>query len=110
MLIRRAPWGVRTGHLRREDKSPVTIPGHYWGARLPTAFVRTDEGPIASPDRDGTQLALGGVVRSCTGGPIWCMGELPTAATGRKSRQGPVGQSRKYALGFNGTFGKGGTR
>src|SRR5215207_9377151 len=33
------------------------------GSRATAAFVRAGEGPVATADRDGTQLALGGVVR-----------------------------------------------
>ena len=32
------------------------------GSCPPAAFVGAGEGPVAAPDRDGTQLALGGVV------------------------------------------------
>ena len=33
------------------------------GCGATAAFVRTGEGPVAAPDRDATQLSLGGVVR-----------------------------------------------
>ena len=61
-VIRQAGEHVGEPSLRIDVVELGGVDERVEGGGASAAFVRAGEGPVAAPDRDGTQLALGGVV------------------------------------------------
>jgi len=62
-MIRQPSEHVGEPHLRIDVVELCRRYERVEGGGSPAAFVGAGEGPVAAPDGDGTQLALGGVVR-----------------------------------------------